>query len=57
MFGFSGSGWQRAVVGMIGALVLSTTVVGATCAPVQAAEACLIVPADAGAEQLVCSHA
>lgn len=48
---------HRAVVGAVGALVLSTTLIGVTVAPVRAAESCLIIPSDTQGPQLVCAHA
>lgn len=57
MFDFGKKDWSRTLVAGIGALLLSTTMIAAAAAPVEAAQPCLLMPADAGAEQVVCSHA
>lgn len=57
MFDFGKSEWQRTLVAGVGALLLSTTMIVAAAAPVEAAQGCLVMPVDAGAEQVVCSHA
>lgn len=57
MFGFGKFRWQRTLVASVGALLLSTTMIVAAAAPVEAAQTCLVLPQQAGADQVVCSHA
>jgi hypothetical protein len=57
MFGFGKFEWQRTLVAGAGALLLSTTMIAAAAAPVEAAQTCLVVPQEAGTGQVVCSHA
>lgn len=57
MFDFGKFEWSRTLVAGLGALVLSTTMIAAAAAPVDAAQPCIVVPADIGADQMVCSHA
>jgi hypothetical protein len=56
MIDFSKNGFQRTLAAGIGALLLSTTMIVAAAAPVEAAQPCLVLAADSG-EQVVCSHA
>lgn len=57
MFGFGASEGGRFLLVSIGVLLLSTPVVGAAVAPVEATENCLVVASEADGQQLVCSHA
>jgi hypothetical protein len=56
MFNYGANEWGRMLLMGIGALLLSTPVVGTAVAPAQS-EPCLVVPTQADGEQLVCSHA
>ncbi|HEX8400248.1 MAG TPA: hypothetical protein VF628_00930 [Allosphingosinicella sp.] len=49
--------WQRTLVAGLGALVISTTSIAATVAPVQAAKPCVTVPIEGGSAHLSCSLA
>lgn len=57
MISFGKQEWRRTLTATIGAFLVSTTVIAATAAPVEAAQTCLLMPADIGAGPVVCSHA
>ena len=57
MFSFGAGEGGRFLLASIGALLLSTPVVGIAVAPVEGVEACLLVVTDVDGQQLVCSHA
>jgi hypothetical protein len=57
MFSLGASEWGRMLLVGIGALLLSTPLVGTAVAPARAAEACLVVSTPDAGDQLVCSHA